>query len=219
MKEQARARARQLAQEFAQRGDAMGWFEKLYSQAQSNEQAIHWADMEANPNLVGWLDRRTVEGQGKLALVVGCGLGDDAEELASRGFEVVAFDIAPTAIAWCRKRFPQSSVEYVVADVFDPPPAWQGGFDFVLEAYTLQVLPADVRSKAIACIAGLLAKEGTLLVICRGRSAEELPGNLPWPLTTEELDGFTSAGLKPVQFEDYFDQEEPPTRRFRVEYQ
>lgn len=145
MKEQARARARQLAQEFAQRGDATGWFEELYTQAQGNEQAIHWADLEVNPSLVAWLGRRNIEGTGKLALVVGCGLGDDAEELARRGFEVVAFDIAPTAIAWCRQRFPQSSVEYVVADVFDPPSNWQGSFDFVLEAYTLQVLPAEVR--------------------------------------------------------------------------
>ena len=37
MKEQARAKARQLAQEFVQRGDATGWFEKLYTQAQGNE--------------------------------------------------------------------------------------------------------------------------------------------------------------------------------------
>jgi SAM-dependent methyltransferase len=219
MKEQARARARQLAQEFAQRGDATGWFEQLYTQAQGNEQAIHWADMEVNPNLLGWLDRRNMQGKGKLALVVGCGLGDDAEELARRGFEVVAFDIAPTAIAWCRQRFPQSPVEYVVADVFDPPRGWQGSFDFVLEAYTLQVLPADVRRKAIASIAGFLAKEGTLLVICRGRSPQEPSGELPWPLTTEELNLFKSAGLRQVQFEDYFDQEEPAVRRFRVEYQ
>jgi SAM-dependent methyltransferase len=219
MKEQARAKARQLAQEFGQRGDATGWFEELYTQAQGNEQAIHWADMEVNPNLVGWLDRRNIHGTGRRALVVGCGLGDDAEELARRGFEVVAFDIAPTAIAWCRQRFPQSPVAYVVADVFDPPSAWQGGFDFVLEAYTLQVLPSDVRSKAIASIAGLLTKEGTLLVICRGRSAEEPQGNLPWPSTMEELNLFKSAGLWQGHFEDYFDQEEPPVRRFRVEYQ
>jgi 2-polyprenyl-3-methyl-5-hydroxy-6-metoxy-1,4-benzoquinol methylase len=219
MKEQARAKARQLAHEFIQCGDATGWFEELYTQAQGNEQAIHWADMEVNPNLVGWLDRRNVGSTGKLALVVGCGLGDDAEELAHRGFEVVAFDIAPTAIDWCQKRFPHSAVAYVVADVFDPPSAWQGRFDFVLEAYTLQVLPVDVRSKAAASIAGLLAKEGTLLVICRGRSPQEPPGDLPWPLTKEELEVFKSAGLQQVQCEDYFDQEEPPKRRFRVEYQ
>ena len=158
MKEQARAKARQLAQEFAQRGDATGWFERLYSQAQGNEQAIHWADQETNPNLVRWLDRRNVAGQGKLALVVGCGLGDDAEELAHRGFEVVAFDIAPTAIAWCQQRFPHSPVAYVVADVLDPPSAWQGGFDFVLEAYTLQVLPADVREPRHRVYRGLARK-------------------------------------------------------------
>jgi SAM-dependent methyltransferase len=219
MKEQARAKARQLAQEFAQRGDTTGWFEELYTQAQGNEHAIHWADMEVNPNFVRWLDRRNVEGTGRRALVVGCGLGDDAEELAHRGFEVVAFDIAPTAIAWCRQRFSQSPVEYVVADVFDLPSAWRGGFDFVLEAYTLQVLPAAVRSKAIARIAGLLAVDATLLVICRGRSADEPPGDLPWPLTTEELGGFKGAGLRQGHFEDYFDQGEPPVRRFRVEYQ
>ncbi len=37
MKEQARAKARQLAQEFVQRGDATGWFERLYTQAQGKE--------------------------------------------------------------------------------------------------------------------------------------------------------------------------------------
>ncbi len=218
MKEQARAKARQLAHEFIQRGDVTGWFEQLYTQAQGNEQAIHWADMEVNPNLVEWLDRRNIQGKGKLALVVGCGLDDDAEELARRGFEVVAFDIAPTAIAWCQKRFPRSPVAYVVADVFDPPSAWQGSFDFVLEAYTLQVLPSAVRSRAMASIASLLAIDATLLVICRGRSADEPPGNLPWPLSTEELDVFKGAGLRQVHSEDYFDQEEPPVRRFRVEY-
>jgi 2-polyprenyl-3-methyl-5-hydroxy-6-metoxy-1,4-benzoquinol methylase len=219
MKEQARAKARQLAREFAQRGDATGWFEELYTQAQGNQQAIHWADMAVNPSLLEWLDRRNILGTGKRALVVGCGLGDDAEELARQGFEVVAFDVAPTAIAWCRRRFPQSPTEYVVADVFDLPSNWQGSFDFVLEAYTLQVLPAEMRSKAMTRIASLLAPGGTLLVICRGRSAEDPSGELPWPLTTQELETFTSAGLRQVHFEDYFDQEEPPVRRFRVEYQ
>ncbi|MCC5670705.1 class I SAM-dependent methyltransferase [Nostoc sp. CHAB 5784] len=41
---------------------------------------------------------------GQKALVIGCGLGDDAEAIASLGFEVTAFDISPTAIAWCQER-------------------------------------------------------------------------------------------------------------------
>lgn len=218
MNEQARTKARQFAQEFAQRQDFTGWFEEFYTHAQGNEQAIHWADLETNPNLVWWLDHQQMESTGKRALVIGCGLGDDAEELTRRGFEVVAFDIAPTAIAWCRKRFPQSRVEYVVADVLTPPSTWQGSFDFVLEAYTLQVLPIGVRGRAMTAIAGLLAQEGTLLVICGGRSPEQPSGQMPWPLTMEELEVFKRAGLWLVRDEDYFDQEEPPKRRFRVEY-
>ncbi len=218
MENQGRTRAGQLAREFVQRGDVTGWFEALYAEAHFDSQAIPWADMVVNPNLIQWLERQNVQGGGQRALVVGCGLGDDAEELARRGFEVVAFDIAPTAIDWCKKRFPASSVGYVVADVLDIPTAWKGSFDFVVEAYTLQALPPHVRKQAIAGIAGLVAKKGTLLVICRGRSSKEHPENLPWPLTKEDLDLFLRTGLQQWQFEDYLDLEEPPERRFRVAY-
>ena len=33
-------------------------------------------------------------------------VGDDAEYLASRMARVTAFDVSPTSIDWCRKRFP-----------------------------------------------------------------------------------------------------------------
>lgn len=165
MEDQGRTRAGQLAHEFAQRGDATGWFEALYAEAHFDSHAIPWADIVGNPNLLQWLERQNVQGYGQRALVVGCGLGDDAEVLARRGFEVVAFDIAPTAIDWCKKRFPVSPVVYVVADVLDTPTAWEGSFDFVVEAYTLQVLPPHVRKQAITGIAGMVAKKGTLLVI------------------------------------------------------
>ncbi|MDZ7952448.1 hypothetical protein [Nostoc sp. DedQUE09] len=36
---------------------------------------------------------------GQKALVIGCGLGDDAEALAHLGFEVTTFDISPTAMS------------------------------------------------------------------------------------------------------------------------
>jgi hypothetical protein len=39
---------------------------------------------------------------------------------------------------------------------------------------------------------------------------------MPWPLTMEEFAGFTAARLLVEQFEAYFDQEEPPVRRFRI---
>jgi SAM-dependent methyltransferase len=219
MTDSVRARAKKLAHEYIQQGDPTGWFEVLYAGAQGDAQAIQWADMTPNPNLIDWLAAHPVQGAGKKALVIGCGLGDDAEELAQRGFAVTAFDIADTAIAWCQQRFPDSRVTYVAADVVHPPVDWSHAFDFVLESYTLQVLPPEVRKQAIQQISSLLAPGGTLLVICRGREPEEDPGTMPWPLTVEDCALFEIHGLHLVRFEDYLDQETPPRRRFRVQYQ
>jgi len=101
----ARAHAGALAQEFLSRGDAVGWFEALYAGAKGDPRAVQWADLLPNPHYVAWAEHRELRGEGKRALVVGCGLGDDAEDLARRGFRVVAFDVSATAIAWCRRRF------------------------------------------------------------------------------------------------------------------
>ena len=63
---------------------------------------VPWADGLPDPNLVEWAGRAGSagsDGAGRRALVVGCGLGYDAEFLAGRGFAVTAFDLSPTAIA------------------------------------------------------------------------------------------------------------------------
>lgn len=218
MNESHRATAREIAHQYLEAGDPLGWFEDLYTTARGDASIIPWAELTPNPNLMDWFDQHRVQGQGKKALKVGCGLGDDAEELENRGFDTTAFDISLTAIDWCRKRFPNSSVHYTVADLFQAPREWVGEFDFVLESYTLQVLPLRLRSKAAAEIAGFIKPGGTLLVICRGRDLYDPEGKMPWPLTKEEVDAFKMNGLKEITFEDYLDKEDPPVRRFRVAY-
>jgi SAM-dependent methyltransferase len=199
--------------------NSLNEFESVYVQAHGDPAAISWADLVPNPNLVRWLDANAIDAAGKRALVVGCGLGDDAEELARRGFETTAFDVSPTAIRWCRRRFPGSNVEYVAADLFRIPDAWGESFDFVLESYTLQVLPAELRRQAIPAIATLVAPGGTLLLIARGRDGDESPGNSPWQLTRKELGDFISHGLVERTFQDFMDDESPPVRRFVITYQ
>ena len=217
MNDTRRATAREIARKHLEAGDPLGWFEDLYSRAGENASIIPWADLAPNPNLIDWLDRRQFLSPGK-ALVVGCGLGDDAEELARRGFETTAFDISDSAIAWSRRRYPQSVVTYIVADLFSAPVQWKATFDFVLELYTLQVLPPNLRADAVRCIASFVAQSGTLLVIARGREPSEPEGTMPWPLTNDDLSLFETHGLKRVSFEDYRDSEDPPVRRFRATY-
>ena len=60
-------------------------------------------------------------------------MGDDAEALAAIGFAVTAFDIAPTAISWCKQRFSQSAVTYIVEDLLRPNLLLDRQFDFILE--------------------------------------------------------------------------------------
>src|SRR5947209_18068479 len=100
-----RAVARELANLYVEQGDPKGWFEILYRQARGEAAVIPWADLRPNPHLVEWLSRAALPA-GR-ALVVGCGLGDDAELLASLGWSVVAFDISAEAIRWAHQRFPQ----------------------------------------------------------------------------------------------------------------
>jgi len=214
----SRTRARELAQTHLNRGDAVGWFDALYSEAGEDASQVPWADLTPNPNLVEWLETNKVRGNGQRALVVGCGLGDDAELLAELGFAVTAFDVSATAINWCRKRFTFTTVHYEAADLFKLPVEWRDAFDLVVEVYTLQVLPAEFRSAAMRAMADCVTTGGSLLVIARGRETNEDAGQMPWPLTKKELADFAQLNLEQVRFEDFLDREEPPVRRFRVQF-
>jgi ubiquinone/menaquinone biosynthesis C-methylase UbiE len=199
--------------------DPTGWFERLYVRAEAGEAIVPWARDEPNRLLVEWTRVRGLAGQGRRALVVGTGLGDDAEHVASLGFETVAFDIAPTAIAVARRRFPASPVHYVVADLLDPPAAWIGAFDFVLESITVQALPPSLHPSAIAVVADLVAPGGTVLVISTAREEGEHVDGPPWPLTREEIDAFAANGLSPVRVDDLRDVSGAGVRRWRAEYE
>lgn len=213
--EQARGHVRDLAREHLERGDQRGWFERLYAGAGDDWSGIPWADLEPNPFLLSWLAEPESSTGGR-AIVVGCGLGDDAEALVAAGFEVTAFDLAPAAIAACRRRFPGSVVDYQAADLLDLPAAWEGAFDFVFEAYTLQSVPPEERRRMLAPLAGLAAPGGRLLLVCRGHyEGTEAADGPPWPLAHEDLVPLLDDGLVEERFEDLADPAEP-VRRFRM---
>lgn len=209
-------RQRALFREFQARGDTLGWFERLYAEAGGDASKISWADLHANVPLMRWLEREKPDGRGKRVLDIGCGLGDNAMALLARGYDVTAFDISASAVAWARRRFPEAKIDWEVADLLRAPDAWRGRFDLVVEVYTLQLLPAEFRQAAMATLAGFVAPRGELLVICRGRDERDPPGQMPWPLLRSEVEGFAALGLRQLSFEDFLDEETPPVRRFRA---
>lgn len=198
----------------------LDWFDYVYEKANGDHTKVFWADLEPSPYLVQWLEKNIIEKENKKACVIGCGVGDDAQALASYGFEVTAFDISPTAIELCKKRYPDSKVDYVVADLFDYPKEWFESFDVVYECNTIQVLPGIYREKARVAMSSLIAKNGYILVSCRSRNEGEKEDAVPLPLTKTEINKFTSDDkLKQISFLAYDDTQIPSVPHFFAIYQ
>lgn len=213
-----RERTKQLQAEFAKKGDVTGWFDALYAEAAGDNEKIPWADLEPNPYLVKFAEKTNLQGNDRKALVVGCGLGDDAKYLHDLGFDVTAFDISPTAIEWAKKIHLNTDIKFFTADLFNPLNEWYQAFEFVLEIYTIQPLPIEIRPKVINAIANFVKFNGKLVVVTRGREDDEIPPELPWALSRKDLSQFEKNGLAQTHFEEMWSDDEEPVRRFVVEY-
>ncbi len=226
--EERRARVRAIQEEFAARGDTMGWFDALYKEAAGDNDVIPWADLEPNAYFRRWVETTGLKGGDRKALVVGCGLGDDAKYLYDLGFKVTAFDISPTAIEWAKKLYGEIEIQFEVADLFEAPSEWNhtqagslrsGGFDFVLEIYTVQPLPLEMRPSVIDAVAAFVAENGKLVVVTRGRGDDEEPNEMPWPLSRRDLSRFEQNGLMQTDFVVMDAENEGEPARFVVEYE
>jgi SAM-dependent methyltransferase len=211
----AEERARSLAAGSIGDGDPTGWFERLYAAAEAGDEVVPWDRGAPHRILVEWAEARGLTGGGRRALVVGSGTGDDAEYVSGLGFDTVAFDISRSAVRAAHRRYPGTSVQYVVADLLDPPAEWQQAFDLVVESLTVQALPDPPRRDAIANLGPLVAPGGTLLVNARARDAGDQDDGPPWALTRSEVEAITASGLQPVRIEDI---REPESRRWRAEF-
>lgn len=204
--------------------DAQAWgryYEDVYQDAGGQVARVPWGRGVPNPSLAAWLttDGPCLLRTGGTVCVVGCGLGDDVRDLCDRGYDAAGFDVSPTAIEWCRSRHADIAERFSVADLFALPAAMVRRWDLVVEINTLQALHPDLRAAAATGVASLARPRGTVLVICRGRSAaDSLPAAPPYPLSVEELTGlFAPHGLRPTRSpDDFLDDEMPPVRRLRA---
>lgn len=197
--------------------DPLGWFDSIYTDADGDHTKVFWADLEASPYLLEWLSK--CDEKPSKALVVGCGVGDDAEALSHAGYEVTAFDISPEAIRLCKQRYRDTTVNYLVQDLFQTPQNWNENFNLIYECNTIQVLPGKYRIQARDAMVSLLAPKGHILVSCRSRNKGELEDAIPLPLDKDEINGFVECGLSEKSFLAYDDSQKPPIPHFFACYQ
>lgn len=192
------------------------WFETVYSRAENDPACVPWANLAPHPLTKAWVAGQARGIAGLRTLDVGCGLGDNAECFAAAGAKVTAFDFVGEAVEWAKQRFPQTSVDYCVADLFAAPQEWRQGFDLIHECYTLQALSVQMLPKALAALGSLLAPGGKLLLISRARDEEAEVEGPPWPLPPSIFEEAKRQGLRVLSIEDITATAEVGRRHWRA---
>jgi 2-polyprenyl-3-methyl-5-hydroxy-6-metoxy-1,4-benzoquinol methylase len=178
------------------------WFESLYASSNHEGEGVPWADLKVHDDLARFCAMSSIDAQGKKALVIGCGLGDDAHYLETLGFEVSAIDVSKSAIAICKERFVDKSIDFHVADLFERQIHLENQFDFIVEIYTIQALPPEHQVSIATNITKFLAKNGKLLVVSYiQEDIGKFEDGPPWPLHKTFFKHFKNAGLTLLQKE------------------
>lgn len=117
-----------------------------------------WDKGQPSPPLVEWFSRNKPKGR---VLVPGCGVGHDVAHLVSLGIDAFGLDIAPTAIARAKERYPQLSERFMLGDLFE----LRGQFDAIAEHTCLCALPPEWRVRYRDAAVSLLKPGGLLIGI------------------------------------------------------
>ena len=117
---------------------------------------------------------------------VGCGTGENALELASRGLEVLGIDASPRAIEAARAKASQrgSSAEFLVADALSLG-SLDRRFQTALDCGVFHVFEDHERPVYVGSLASALRPGGVLHLLC---FSDRQPGSFgPRRVTKQEL--------------------------------
>lgn len=133
---------------------------------QIHEQALKWFSENPSPIVEETIRAFSISHQGKL-LEVGCGEGRDARPLLMQGFDLLATDVSPEAIAFCRREFPDFASHFQVVDCVSE--RLDRKFDFIYAVAVLHMLVLDDdRNAFYRFIHEQLAPSGIALICTMG---------------------------------------------------
>ena len=169
-------------------------WEEMYQKGETR-----WEKGQASLPLKEYLERQAVRGR---ALVPGCGRGHEVALAVEHGLDATGLDIAPTAVAEARARYPRLAERFVLGNFFDPPTEMRGAFDVVLEHTCMSALPPALRGEYRRGM-DLVLRRGGLLIGVWYINPDLDPGEEgpPYPFSVEDLTQLFANGYEMV--EDY----------------
>ena len=141
------------------------------------------------------------------AIDFGCGAGNYATYLASRGFDVTGVDVSSAAIALARDNAKKKGVkcDFLVADVLDGLDEYTGAFQFAYDWALLHHVFPENRKRYVETVHRVLVPGGQYFSVCFSEQDAAFGGSgkvRPTPLGTV-LYFSSEEELKEI-FEPYF---------------
>jgi cyclopropane fatty-acyl-phospholipid synthase-like methyltransferase len=121
-----------------------------------------WDRGEVSPSLFTWLDMGMLNGV-KSILIPGCGRGYEVVELAKRGFDVTALDLAPSAVTALKQSLAKAgaSAHVECVNIFEYQPS--ESVDVVYEQTCLCAIAPSQREGYAQAMYAWLKPKGKLL--------------------------------------------------------
>ena len=136
------------------------------------------------PPLVRAVEERVFPERARV-LVPGCGYGHEALFLARRGFEVVAVDFAPGAVAQLKEHMGELPITVLERDIFLLERDFAQYFDLVVEHTCFCAIPLNRRGEYAQLMSAVLKKRGALLGLFWELEDEDGP---PYRTTSADID-------------------------------
>ena len=158
-----------------------------------------WIIDQAQPDLIAAAEKGEV--CGPTVLDVGCGDGNNAIYLASRGFDVTGVDVSAKAISIAKQKAREAGVDvtFMTLDALNIG-ALGKRFDTVIDFGLFHNFEGDNRERYVRALSDVCVSKGQLLMQCLGDQAGEYdvyPHRFgPQPLSQDEIRASFSEGWK-----------------------
>lgn len=149
-----------------------------------HERGVSWAGENATPIVGKVLEERKLERKARV-LEIGCGEGRDAEYVLRQGYELLATDVSPEAIRWCREKLPEHEKSFRVLDCLKE--RLEERFDFIYSVAVIHMLVRDEdRKRFYRFVRVHLKPDGIALICTMGDGETQFQSDIRKAFTLQE---------------------------------
>ena len=149
-------------------------YEDRYKTA--HEKGVSWAQMKNTPIVMDIISRYHLHPEHSL-LEIGCGEGRDSSTVLENGFNLMATDISPEAINYCKKKIPDFESKFMVLDCLSSDLNEKFDFIYSIAVVHMFVLDED-RNGFYQFIRSHLKSDGIALICSMGDGKYEMQSDI-----------------------------------------